>query len=503
MNEVILINTDDIRDFLYSYKLDDLDYLSVLLDLLDISDSRKDNVVFIAIAADEIIVSAGLFSIGERQILAVRYTVLYIYGYSFFDYNQIYVVPSFKEKFIGLLKDYSILNIIDLVLLENIKGLSFDNKYIIQKNTIQVFDPALTSKKFAYIFGKKSLKRHNNIVERNYGYKIEHLKGSLISNKNYQDLINFHKERWSFDNIQSAFNDEKRIEFYKNLKERALMTIITLDNEVFAMHFGILHNKRLIWHTPVLNIKFLNLSPIEVLLFETSQFCSTNNIKFLDFGLGNEKYKYRFSNSEEFIYDYVISIHLKIKIIIFLAKYLKGISTYLNVIPRLKEIYSFLNRINIVTNRINIYKMPKDSLRVVELVKDVKFTVINTYNDFVSFLRMYNLPVKRFQFTRFKEGDSYYCIHNDTTVFCDGWSRNKSIFISEINKDLIIDNGCILYDFNTALEFRREGYYKYLLKNIIAVIDSELYIYSLKGNIPSNRAIQSVGFHLTKHNFSK
>ena len=500
MDEVILNKAKNVKEFLKSFRLDNIDYSSFLLNLLDISISRGNDIIFIALVKDERIVCAGLFSKSKRQLLGINYNILYLYGYSFFDYNQVYILPKFKNEFFILLRKYSKLQALDLVLLENIKFPVLLINSILQKKTIQIFDSTLSSKGFTFIAGKKSLKRHRNIVKRDFEYKVKHLKGSMILDENYQDLIYFHKERWAFDNVCSSFEDMTRINFYKNLKENSLMTVITLNNELLALHFGILNDKRLIWHTPVLNVKFLEFSPIEVLLFETSNFCESNNLRFLDFGLGDETYKYRFSNSEECIYDYIIPLNFRTRSLVLISKLLKNIYNLFNIAHLLKKGFSFFNRIKVVKNKINLYKLIEGD-SIFELSNnDVKFKKFTDYSEFVNFKRLTSSPVKRFQFLRFKEGDGYYCLHKGSNIICDGWSRSKSIFISEIDKEYIFEKGSMLYDFNTITSFRNKGYYKFLLKKIISILNEDLYIYSLSDNIASNKAIKAVGFKLIRHN---
>lgn len=501
MDEIILNSTKDIRELLSSCKLDNIDYLTIILELLDISDARLDDVIFIGIVDGKSIVSAGLFSLSKRKILGVKYNTLYLYGYSFFDYNQIYTSPDFINRYISVLKEYIKLNCIDLVFLENTKNLQLQNYLLKSKDKVKVFDSSLSDKGFAYIFSKKSLKRHSNVVKRDFNYEVSHLRGDSISEKDYDNLAFFHKERWGFDGIQSAFNNSKRLEFYKCLKESALMTIITINGEVFAMHFGMIKNKRLIWHTPVLNVKFLTFSPIEVLLLETAEFCLKNELQFLDFGLGDEKYKNRFSNSEEYIYSFFIPSNLIVEFKVKFALFIKSVFSFHNLSLMFKSVSIFLNKTRNITNKLNLYKIEAGFTSSIIKINDIQFKKITKYVDFVDFVRLHNKAVKRFQFLRFKDGDCYYCLYNDHAILCDGWSKSKSIFISEINKEFNFEKGYVLYDFNTALGFRRKGYYKYLLKNIVAIFDTDLYIYSLRHNIASNKAIQAVGFNMIKKNF--
>ena len=78
MDEVILNKAKNVKEFLKSFRLDNLDYSSFLLNLLDISISRGNDIVFIALVKDERIVCAGLFSKSKRQLLGINYNILYL-----------------------------------------------------------------------------------------------------------------------------------------------------------------------------------------------------------------------------------------------------------------------------------------------------------------------------------------------------------------------------------------------------------------------------------------
>ena len=90
--------------------------------------------------------------------------------------------------------------------------------------------------------------------------------------------------------------------------------------------------------------------------------------------------------------------------------------------------------------------------------------------------------------------DYYLCLIKNNVILCDGWATERQLLISEINKTLQLSSGYILYDYNTVIKFRRKGYYQLLLNCIINEFDTVLYIYSLKNNIASNKAILSAGF---------
>ena len=88
-----------------------------------------------------------------------------------------------------------------------------------------------------------------------------------------------HGPRWTFDNFDSAFNNKKRLFFYDEDLENRLLTTISINDNILAMHYGMIIEDTLIWHTPVLNIQYLDFSPIEILLSETASYCQTHQIQ--------------------------------------------------------------------------------------------------------------------------------------------------------------------------------------------------------------------------------
>ena len=87
----------------------------------------------------------------------------------------------------------------------------------------------------------------------------------------------------------------------------------------------------LLFHTPVINKKFMKYSPMRVLISETARYCNDNNFKLFDFGLGHEAYKDRFANDNRLIYTFYyginfiskIKLFISLKALIFFNKYFK------------------------------------------------------------------------------------------------------------------------------------------------------------------------------------
>ena len=467
-------------------------------EIINIAQSRKEKIVLLSLKWEGKIVALAFFSHSVRQLSALKYNSLFLYGFDFFDYNPIFIQSGFEKQYIEFVKKYASENNIELLILDNILHSFNSLKSVKEFQEISFFDKNISENNFDFITNKKSLKRHKKKLINN-DYSVCHFRGNEITDDLISQFSDLHKERWNFDNIESAFESEKRKINYLQSTSNKLLTMIKVNNEILAMHFGMIYNETLIWHSPVLNIKFYEFSPIEILLLETSIFCNENNIRFLDFGLGDETYKDRFSNQNKTIYTSYFPIGFKQKMKVIFSVFLRdiGVNNFLNF---LKIIY---RKLSVISNSVNIYKGECKEIDKLKSPKHkVKFHVISDYSVLVNYFREMKKSVKRHHYKRLMSGDVYYCLSSENHMVCSGWSSSRNLHLSEIEKTLNIEGNYVLYDFFTPVEFRNNGYYKLILQNILFHLQSDAYIYTLKSNKASNKAIQNVGFEKTNiYNF--
>ena len=495
MNKIITSNPTEIRNiFQEGSRINSNQFFTQLEVLLKIADRKEENIVFLALEEKNEIYAAGLFSIDTRRTLGVLYSTLYLYGYSFFDYNHLFIVLGFEKDFFSFVKKFSRTKGIELLILDNIRKNIDGITCVKKKEFAYCFDKNRVKEGFSFISSKKSVKRHRNKLINNFKYEVKHLIGEEIRS-NLSQLEILHKERWAFDNIVSSFYYMNRLFFYDEDLENRLLTTISLNDNILAMHYGMIVENKLVWHTPVVNIQYLTFSPIEVLLTETVNFCQNNQIQQLDFGIGDEKYKARFSNTKEDLYQYYIPISFSAILLVYLSEYIKKTFSISLIKSNLRNA---INKIKSMRNTLTFYYLEKKEL--IEQVEnnDIAFKVIRNFSDFVDFCRSNQLIVRRFQHDRLRKGDYYFYLMSDNQILCDGWATSKPLYMSEINQTFKRKNAYILYDYHTHENYRRRGYYKFLLRNIVNYLDKSLYIYSLKNNKASNKAILEVGFKKIK-----
>lgn len=474
------------RNVLRKQKLDTL--LPSIKELESIVSLRQIKLIMFCVLANKKLLAAVPLFIERRQIHKVQTKTLSIIGHDFFDYNFFYCNKKVERFFFKNIKREAKALGVDLIVIENVA-----TEVRKLEGDVFMFDTQLSpTKDFSSLLKKKSLKRHHNKAKREMNYTCTH-KQAHFDQLDISELAHLHKERWAFDNVQSAFLNRGREDLYSCHKDNKVLSVISDGDEIVAIHYGMLLGNVFLWHTPVLNIKYLNYSPIELLLYEVVNFCKLNGLNVLDFGLGDERYKLRFSNSKRKV---LTELHP--------ASY-KGWVCYL--LSRLKHkkfaihgIKRFVKRLFGIFNNINFYTYKNQGY--LEVRKNTNFLLVDEYKNFIELLRNNNFLINRYQHARFNAGCYFYCLlDGNRKILCSGWgTRSEKFHISEINKTIQNKNTLMLYDFTTPDELRGNGFYKTLLKHICNKYrDEKIVIFAEKKNFASNRAIASVGFVPEKH----
>ena len=105
--------------------------------------------------------------------------------------------------------------------------------------------------------------------------------------------------------LKVRFSNPTRIRQYEAAAGRVLLTRVVAGGELFAIHYGLVFGNTLLWHTPVINVAFLDYSPLEDVIGTVANSCDQRNIKTIDLGLGNESYKARFGNADQEVCEYI------------------------------------------------------------------------------------------------------------------------------------------------------------------------------------------------------
>lgn len=168
----------------------------------------------------------------------------------------------------------------------------------------------------AYIFGpandgsdiirKKSLRRHTNGLQKAGTVEVRHLTQEELIEPELEAFFHQHIERRALTAVPSPFLSPREQTFYRLLTRHLaphgwlLLTIVTLDGQAVAFHYGFVYERRLLWYKPSFSPQHAQLSPGEVLIAELFHYCRAQRLSELDFTIGDTPFKDRFTNVKRY-----------------------------------------------------------------------------------------------------------------------------------------------------------------------------------------------------------
>lgn len=149
---------------------------------------------------------------------------------------------------------------------------------------------------------KYSVLRHLRKIEK-HG-KLEFIN---ISNKNdimmYLDtFFDQHVDRYRIKNMVSQFTNTDNRQLYIDMVNNfdhtgwILFSVLLLNGEPVAFHFGFNYNNKIIWYKPSFNPAYRDFSPGTLMLKFLVEHAVDTKMTELDFTIGDESFKSRFSN---------------------------------------------------------------------------------------------------------------------------------------------------------------------------------------------------------------
>lgn len=149
---------------------------------------------------------------------------------------------------------------------------------------------------------KKSIRRHYNYFVRNGRLECRHYTDAEHISSYLNEMFEQHIQRWSLAGVQSQFLDVRQRLFYHNLAthvsaaDRVLFSVLLFNDSPIAFHFGFQYADRIFYIKPAFSVAYIKHSPGEVLLKHLLEYALAHGVRELDFTVGEESYKYRFSN---------------------------------------------------------------------------------------------------------------------------------------------------------------------------------------------------------------
>jgi CelD/BcsL family acetyltransferase involved in cellulose biosynthesis len=172
---------------------------------------------------------------------------------------------------------------------------------------------ALTGPKFFLELARKeSLRRHRRKLERVGRVTFRHIEDSAEIKTHLQGFQHQHIARWALKGIPSHFLDPASAAYYSALpvylspRGPLRFAVLEVEGRPVAYHLGFQIAGKYVWYKPTFDIDFSDFGPGEVMLQSIIEYCASAGVQELDFTIGDEPYKRRFSN---LIYD-IYRVHI-------------------------------------------------------------------------------------------------------------------------------------------------------------------------------------------------
>lgn len=152
------------------------------------------------------------------------------------------------------------------------------------------------------IVNKPSVRRRVNALNRLGRVVCRHLTTADDIEPYLDAFFAQHVERWQLTDTPSLFCDPVKQTFYRRLTQALsssgwlLFTVVELDGHPVAFHYGFDYNESLIWYKPSFDIGLAPCSPGMILMRHLIQYGLEHKRRELDFTVGDEAFKRRFTN---------------------------------------------------------------------------------------------------------------------------------------------------------------------------------------------------------------
>ncbi len=423
-----------------------------------------------------------------RRHHGITLKVFELYNGKLHDYSKIYAVDAdaFKSLWRKMILEAKAMKC-DMICADNVLVESVPEPRVWRTRREQKIFDAEAGGGWASIYGRKSMKRFVKEARRAGQYHVEAETGAL-EREHIVHLGELHKRRWGFEGSSSPFVHEKRVEEYLNHPSNKHYLRVMVGDEIIACHYGMIYGDMLLWHTPVINPKYLKLSPLRVLLAETAAYCEKCGLRGMDFGLGDESYKDAYCNAcrETCYCERPLSMRgfaAKVIGLAFANRYIRGVAAALIELVRkirarlagMKECWEF-------------YMAESKA----EKSHDQLFNRIDSWEKFCDFTCKRDFQILKWQYERFKNDDTvhFVCLADGNNIYTYGWETMRTDVVK--NFPDAVKGSLVLYDFCTPEQYRNQGWYTRLLRHLANNGGGVIYVNP--SNIPSKKAICAAGF---------
>lgn len=378
----------------------------------------------IVVSDEDEVIGCSVSYIEQKKYHGLNLKVYSLFGYLVHDYGRILCRD---QKTLNLIKNEAIKDArnqkCDLISWCNIPFKLLSKCNVSLSTSIKIFDAEQNSQGWGRFYKSKHVKYSKNRATKIGGdYRIEIIDGYLPDDI-MEELAKFHILRWKFAGFDSPFltNKLRKDEYRVNPENKHFLRIYSGD-ELIGCHYGMIYGDTLLFHTPIINPKYLEISPMKLILAETAKYCEAKGLKYIDFGHGDEAYKEGYCSIERKTWNYekVISI--------------KGQISYL-----IGKVLTPLNRqFNIIFSK-NIFKKKQKKLKYYNSEQEFQFQhsnkninskvlVFRNWEHLYDFGISNNLTLTKDLFNNFhKNRDSHFiCLIEDGNILQSGWLKDKN-----------------------------------------------------------------------------
>ncbi|MFV8819481.1 GNAT family N-acetyltransferase [Haliea sp. E17] len=396
----------------------------------------------------------GMFSgvLERNRIAGLSLFVYGALGQGFYDYSRIHHAPDYRNRLLTELKKDAKRAGADCIYMQ--AALLDDSSDLLSGHLshvpTRIFRAEKSENGFSELLKKKSVRRHVNKARRELGYTCEHFTATSIQASDIDSMGRMHIETRRFHNNDSDFKRPETLSRYMSSLENRVLTRISVGDEVLGYHYGLVFGTTMIWHTPVINIKYLDYSPLEILLFEVLSYCDAESFEVFDLGVGDEPYKARFSNDLRSAYDVLIPISLKGKLASTLKLAQQRFALRKHAEAGTRWLSKSIPSRQYVSSGTQIFMVP-DTISNNSDSGDLM--LIEAFSSLVEFYRSVGMPIDREDYSRIREGGRL-CVFesssgpNNLISYCWAFEAN-SISALAHNAQSEFQEQVLLSDFNS------------------------------------------------------
>jgi predicted ATP-grasp superfamily ATP-dependent carboligase/CelD/BcsL family acetyltransferase involved in cellulose biosynthesis len=153
------------------------------------------------------------------------------------------------------------------------------------------------------ILNKPSLRRRQHYFEKHGNLEVKHLSQAADISPLLEQFFDQHVSRWDGTGSPSLFLEARNREFYRELTESfagcpwLMFTVVNYNGHPIAFHYGFDYQGTVTWYKPSFDVAFAKRSPGLTLLRCLIDYAVDHQRDELDFTVGQEPFKMRFTNT--------------------------------------------------------------------------------------------------------------------------------------------------------------------------------------------------------------